>query len=337
MTMWLCRAGKHGEYENKYLEEQRIYCTWNGLSVSLQSFSKKEELKKYFFNQDSDLKDKTVTNWIGQIWPFCYEMKKGEIVVLPSKMNPVIHFGKIIGDYEFSADNANPYYHFRRVEWIAKDVPRELFDQDILFSFGAYMTICRIKQESRILKVLDNFGRKGGVLPKGHSVDVEEELSRDMELETFNEITNFIIRKTKGHGLARIVEAILKAKGLTTYRSEEGPDKGVDLLASPGILGFGNPKICVQVKSSDSPVDRSVLDQLGGVMKNFGAEYGLLVSWSGFKLSVQHEIAKQFFNIRLWSYKEIVEEFLTHYESMDESIKELVPLKKIWIINTEEK
>ena len=54
--------------------------------------------------------------------------------------------------------------------------------------------------------------------------------------------------------------------------------KGVDILASAGKLGFGSLKICVQVKSTDAPVDRIVLDQLGGVMKNFGAEYGLLVS-----------------------------------------------------------
>ena len=41
-------------------------------------------------------------------------------------------------------------------------------------------------------------------------------------------------------------------------------------------------------------------------MKNFNADYGLLVSWSGFKSSVINEIAKQFFEIRLWTHKEIM-------------------------------
>ena len=109
--------------------------------------------------------------------------------------------------------------------------------------------------------------------------------------------------------------------------------KGVDILASAGTLGFGSPKICVQVKSTDAPVDRIVLDQLGGVMKNFGAEYGLLVSWSGFKSSVINETAKQFFEIRLWTHKEIIEEFLRYYDQMDDEIKELIPLKKIWVVN----
>lgn len=48
-----------------------------------------------------------------------------------------------------------------------------------------------------------------------------------------------------------------------------------------------------------TPVDRPTLDQLGGVMNKVGAEYGLLVSWSGFKSSVEQERGNQFFKIRL--------------------------------------
>ena len=80
-------------------------------------------------------------------------------------------------------------------------------------------------------------------------------------------------------------------------------------------------------------MDRAVLDQLGGVMKNFNAEYGLLVSWSGFKSSVINETAKQFFEIRLWTHKEIIEEFLQYYDQMDDDIKELIPLKRIWVVS----
>ena len=45
--------------------------------------------------------------------------------------------------------------------------------------------------------------------------------------------TDLIIQKAKGHGLAQIVEALLRAKGFTTYMSPPGPDKGVDILAHP--------------------------------------------------------------------------------------------------------
>ena len=268
------------------------------------------------------------------MWPFGHEMKKGEIVVLPSKINPVIHFGKITGDYEFLPNNDKPYWHAHQVDWFARNIPRTAFDQDILYSLGALMTICRIKQEARIKSIINE-----QLKPTDHQdlpqdpVDIEP---RDIENEALEVITNLIIQKTKGHGLTKIVDAILRAKGFTTYVSPAGPDNGVDILASAGTLGFGSPKICVQVKSTNAPVDRIVLDQLGGVMKNFGAEYGLLVSWSGFRNSVINETAKKFFEIRLWTHKEIIEELLRYYEQIDDEIKELIPLKKIWVVNTSE-
>lgn len=117
------------------------------------------------------------------------------------------------------------------------------------------------------------------------------------------------------------------------YFLEKGPDHGVDILASAGSLGFSSPKICVQVKSTNDAIDRIVLDQLIGTMANVGAEYGLLVSWSGFRSSVERERAMQFFKVRLWSKREIIEELLACYSSLDDEIKQKIPLKRIWTLD----
>jgi restriction system protein len=336
MPMWLCRAGRYGEYENKFLEEGFIYCTWENVPKSLTSFSTKQELQQYFIDNDTDIKVKTAMNWASQVWPFGNEMRIGEIIILPSKIKPVVYFAKIVGDYEYIPENGNPYYHRRKVKWIGQGISRQKFDQDILYSFGAFMTICRIKQDKRIMAVVDasmDSILKPRITEDGTEID---ETSRDIEAEAIADISNLIISKAKGHNLAKIVNAILKAKGFTTYFSPSGPDKGIDILASSGVLGFGSPKICVQVKSGDDPVDRTVLDQLGGVMKNVNAEYGLLVSWSGFKSSIIKEMAAQFFNIRLWTHIEIIDELLKYYDSIDGEIREMIPLKRIWIANPSE-
>ncbi len=31
MALWLCRTGRHGEHEAKFLDDDRIYLTWSGL------------------------------------------------------------------------------------------------------------------------------------------------------------------------------------------------------------------------------------------------------------------------------------------------------------------
>ena len=70
----------------------------------------------------------------------------GDWVVLPSKLKPAIHVTEVTGPYVFNPDGPDPYFHFRTVKWIAQDVPRSNFGQDLLYSMGAFMTICRIQR-----------------------------------------------------------------------------------------------------------------------------------------------------------------------------------------------
>lgn len=154
----------------------------------------------------------------------------------------------------------------------------------------------------------------------------------DLERMARDQIAEIIQREFTGHGLAVLVEALLRVQGYHTYRSQEGPDKGIDILAAPDSLGFGHPRICVQVKSGEAQVDRPTLDQLVGTMQNVHADQGLLVSWSGFKNSVEKERAGQFFRVRLWSSEEVVQNLLDHYERLPEEIRAALPLKRVWVV-----
>jgi len=48
----------------------------------------------------------------------------------------------------FDLSMGSPYCHYRDVDWLAKDIPRDRFDQDILYSLGAFMTVCRINKNN---------------------------------------------------------------------------------------------------------------------------------------------------------------------------------------------
>lgn len=338
MSIWLVRAGSAGEYESKFLDEGRIYVTWDNFDKDLNRFSEPDQLRSALSEQYSDAKAGTVKNWASQIWPFAKRMNVGDWVVLPSKKKASIHFAKITGEYEYLQGSRSPFFHSRRVDWFAQDIPRSNFDQDILYSFGAFMTICRITRndaESRIKKMAQ-LNWKASLptsqisLDDAHSTDESGLL--DVERYAKDQIAKLITAKFSGHGMARLVEAILKAKGFLTYRAPEGPDKGVDLLAAGGALGFESPKICVQVKSGDTPVDRPTLDQLIGAMQNFGAQFGLLVSWAGFKGSVDKELPAQFFRVRLWDQDTLIDELLACYDSLDEELRSELPFKRVWAI-----
>lgn len=339
MSLWLFRAGKNGEYEDKFLTDGRVYLTWDDFDMDLRKVDSQEDLYKILVKKYDLPKEKTAINWASQIWPIAHRMEKGDWVVLPSKINRTLHFGKIIGDYVYDESLGSPYYHYRSIDWFALDIPRDRFDQDILYSLGAFMTVCRIHKNNAEERIKQMAKNNWYTIPKTGIEAIEgnsEDSKIDLDEYIFDQISERIIQKFKGHRMEDLINEILKAKGFTTYRSPEGADHGVDLLASPDTLGFGSPKICIQVKTNDTPIDRPTLDQLIGTMSNYNADYGMLVSWSGFKTSVIREIPKQFFKVRLWDSRTIIQEIFNNYEKLSDEIKSEIPLKRVWMLNMEE-
>lgn len=344
MGLYLVRAGKNGEFENKFLGDNKIYLTWGQFNIDLTNIGTRDELRSKFEDIYPTASKGLTTQNTAQIWTFLKKISIGDWVVVPSKFNPVYHVAEVLSDYQYDVQGADPYFHYRDVKWIKRDLPKSLFenDKDIKYSLGAFSTICTIERnnsEARFKEIV----LQGHLKSKRNSNDdvmndtVRDSVEDFVEVESSSRqaIEDFIIQKYKGHELERLVEAILKASGYTTYRSPEGADGGVDILASQGALGFGNPKVCVQVKSSDSSVGTPELSQLKGTMQSVGADYGLMVSWGGFKQTVLREISTNFFKVRLWGREELIDNLLENYEKLDDGIKAEISLKRIWILAEE--
>lgn len=343
MAIWLVRAGSQGQYEQKFLQEKKIYLTWDELNVRLDTLVSREELIHVLEEKYPDAKYRKQTNHASQIWPFAHAMEKGDRVILPSKSQPVIYIGTITSDYKYDGAAENPFYHFRGVEWLANPVPRTHFSQDLLYSFGAFMTICRITRnnaEERILNMGANSWqpetRQQIIRQATDSEDIadasDEDAETDLEQLGHSQIVKLIEAKFKGHNLTRLVKAILEAQGFQCWQSPEGADGGVDILAGDGPMGFGTQRICVEVKSGDGMIDRPTVDKLLGAMTKFNTNQGLFVSWGGFKSNVQKELAQSFFHLRLWTQQDLLEQLFQSYDKLDEEIRAELPLKRIWTV-----
>ncbi len=333
MSLWLVRAGRHGEQEQGALEHSVVTIGWNEFS-DLSNIKTKDELAEFYTRFYPTEKKAKIINAVGQIWRFIREMQKDDLVALPLKTQSAISIGKVVGDYEYK-ELATNIKHIRRVKWL-KTIPRSAFDKDILYSLGAFMTVCRIERneaESRVRKLLE----EGEIGEKGGKPEITEEvIPTDIEESAEDEIVKHIGANFKGHSLARLVDAILQAQGYITKVSPPGPDGGVDILAAAGPLGFDTPRVCAQVKSSSSAVDVNVLRQLQGSMSQFRAEQGLLVAWGGFTARAMQEARGAFFSIRLWDQGALLEEIFKYYERFDDELKAELPLKRIWALVFEE-
>jgi restriction system protein len=340
MALWLVRGGRHGEHEERFFSTDRICLTWDNIGgTNLEKAKDYDELRAMAAKLMPDRSPSRLAFAVGQWWPMFQGMKSGDLVVTPRKHKAMIAIAEVIGPAEYDPKAPMPYWHSRKVKWLVKDAPRTAFDQDLLYSFGSIMTICEIKRndaEKRVRAMLKTGFKVSTETPsklaETPSESDEERTPPNLEEIARDQIAKAIIAKFKGHGMARLVNAVLMAQGYTTYVSPPGPDKGVDILASPGPLGFGHPRICVQVKSTDGPVDMPTLSQLIGTMQNVQAEQGLLVSWGGFKSSVDRERAQQFFRVRLWDQDDLIDEIQAHYDKLDPDLRAELPLKQIWTL-----
>jgi len=122
MAIWLFRAGKSGEYESKFLNDKRIYLTWDGLDTDLSKFADRKKLLGYLVDLYPDAKRNTVINWLGQVYSIAHRIKNEDWIILPSKKQNVIHIGKVIGKYEYHKNAQDPFFHSRKVDWFATGI-----------------------------------------------------------------------------------------------------------------------------------------------------------------------------------------------------------------------
>jgi restriction system protein len=340
MTVWLVRAGGQGEYESKFIDEKKLFITWDGLAENLGALPSRDALLEALLRTYPDDGLSRRRNHASQLWPFAHVMQRGDWVVLPRKTDRTICIGEITGDYVFNAKAENPFYHSRSVKWLVQGVPRSHFGQDLLHTFGAFMTVCQIQRnnaEFRLQAMADNQWKpeklSDVIAPEIDGVPAAEAADADLSDMGQDQIARLILARFKGHGLARLVEAILQAQGYHTHRSPEGADGGVDILAGSGALGFGDIRLCVQVKSHmDKAATVAEYNQLGGAMKTVSANQGLFVSWAGYTPQVHALARNAFFTVRLWTQRELFAALFEVYDKLPSDIRAELPLTRIWSV-----
>jgi len=339
MAVWLVRAGKYGEAEQIAIEQQLVTIGWNEVP-NLSAYTDRETFLADYRRLHPTVPEKKLANHVGQVWRFLKEIALNDLVVLPLKTRSAVAIGKVIGSYEYRTDLGDGIRHIRRVKWLRTDIPRTAFDQDILHTFGASMTVCKPERNEieKRLRAMLNLPQVSG-LPGEHDTETQppgEEVDLEIEQVAGDQILEFIQRRFAGHKLAVLVDAVLKAEGYETRVSPPGPDGGVDILAGTAPMGFGSPRLCVQVKSSSTPAEVNVLRGLQGVLQNFHAEHGLLVCWGGFTQPTLTEARQSFFSIRLWDSGKLLEMVLKHHDKFSDELKAELPLKRVWALVVDE-
>lgn len=332
MAFWGVRAGSYGEREPFAIEEGVVVVGWDELP-DLNGYKDRASLKSLVAITYPEATDALISNWAGQLLAFSTQIKIGDVVALPRKGTGTIAFGEIAGEYEFHPAGPSGEHHRRPVRWKDTDFPRQSVDEDIRFSLGSTLTVFQVRRndaEARIRALI--FGGSQAPISEKIQEEIDLESTVPIEAQARDRIISHIQKHFKEHDLEKLVEEILKAQGFVTNRTPQGADGGVDILAARGELGFGSPKLAVQVKSSQHPVDVGQVRELQGAMRAFGAEVGLFVSWSGFRGVAPREARRDFFQLRLWSADDIIDQVLQLYDKLSPEIRAQIPLERVWTL-----
>lgn len=341
--VFLVRAGRDGGDENYALENSVAIIGFNEYP-SLAAAKDYDAILDLVKATQPELKPRAAGNYAGQLWAFALAMKEGDIVVLPRKFTSQVALGRVKGPYR-QMKVGDSLRHVRSVEWLRQDVPRTVFAQDLLHSFGAFMTVCNITRnnaEERIAAVLAGKPDPGFLPANGKGLKPEALVGEDdgeghdLMLAAHDQIVAHIQSRFHGHPLAHLVDAVLVADGWATKLSPPGPDGGVDIFAGRGPFGLDAPRLCVQVKSQNSPADVTVYRTLLGAMQSYKAEQGLLVCWGGFNKVVISEARQAHFTVRLWDSRDLVEAIYRTYERLPAEIQAELPLKRVWMLVKED-
>lgn len=338
--LWIVRAGKQGERELAAIAQGKLLPGF--LEVGdLRKYKDREAIAAHLSEALPGAGVNKRRNFAAQLNQFAHTIQKGDLVVMPRKVTNGVAIGEIAGDYVF--DGNDPYRHSRPVKWLKESVARDVFKQDFRHSFGAFMTICEIKRNEalkRVRAVIDTgrdpgalIGRQGMVaapLEVEDAVESEEDYDTDIEDVANQQIISLIKSEFAGHALADLVAEILRVEGYITKVSPPGADGGVDILAAGGMLGLGEDRVCVQVKSGDGAANHDVVLRLIGSVSNTQARTGLLVSIGGVNSVAQKELDNNFFKLRLWQMPDLLRALFKAYGDLSDETRAKLPLKQIW-------
>lgn len=143
--LWVIRAGKQDRYIENFISNNKIYMPWDGFAEPLTECRSREDYRKLVAIEMQVTNMTSISNWSGQLYSFVHDIGIGDYVIVPVSKSRTYYLGIVTGEYSFEKENT--LHHCRTVEFIEKDIPKDIFSQRIKYSLAAYRTLFKLKDE----------------------------------------------------------------------------------------------------------------------------------------------------------------------------------------------
>ncbi|GAA1471823.1 restriction endonuclease [Corynebacterium felinum] len=343
MRAWVIRAGRNSERFQWAWDNGFSAGGWGAVRTDVSVFASKEELATAVRGFEPDLSANQISQSAGQLWNLSHEIKADDLVIMPNKITRELALGLVTQGYEYLAANEPDYQHVVHVQW-HRLITRDAAKQDLLYVLGSLQTVFSPTRNDAVsrLKALMDTGEDPGMNARaytkqkevlGAAANSDDEALADIEEIAKDQVEKQISQEFAGHDLAFLIAEVLRADGFTVDMAPKGKDGGIDLRLGRGILGIESPRILAQVKTGK--LERPVVQQLMGLINSRHADFGLLVTWDQLTKDARAEAEAQGFRLKVWEKHDIIANVLRNYAKLPEEIQHKLPLKQVWILQTD--
>ena len=345
--LWMVRAGKGGVYADDFLDEDFVGIGFRNCGTVDDATTKAQMLGRMRAASPNPNPRKLATA-ASQVLRFCRELEAGHRVMTYNPSARRYFLGELTGDV---TERDHDLFRTRPVRWTGQ-VHRDSLTDKTRRQLGAISTLFLVNPEAAA--ELERLARppgdateppppakdaSGPVLSEdtdgGDDIadltDDAAESADDIETRA-EELIDDRLAGLGWEDLQELVAEILRAMNFRAQTSERGPDRGVDVIASPDGLGLTEPRIFVEVKHRpgtrmSAPDIRSFL---GGRQ---AGDRCLYVSTGGFTREARYEADRSNVPVTLIDLPRLRELLLEHYERFSVEGLKLVPLRRVyWVV-----
>ncbi len=324
--MWMVR-GEGGSLYDAFRERGVVAIGWSQLASHAQPGVSRKQLISLLQSIEPQAKKGSLISGASQVWRFVNEIQIGDWIISYTPANRLYSIGKVMGSAEHHPEWADQGMALaRRVQWEARELPRDSLSGSTKNSLGSISTLFEIAALAveEVLAVL-----KGKPVPdvEDDSEDIVADPLADIESQALERIKDRV-NELDWDEMQQLVAGILRAMGYKTQVSPPGSDRGKDIVASPDGFGFEHPRIVVEVKHRKGQMgSQEVRSFLGGRHKD---DRGLYVSTGGFTKDAQYEADRASIPLAMWTLEHVVRALVEHYDATDAETKRIVPLKRLY-------
>jgi restriction system protein len=318
--VWMVRAGERGRLFEEF-EKGYVAIGWQAMG-DMSSIGSQEEMRRAYVRAYPDNKPGSVGNAAAMAYKFTKVFAKGDKVITYNPEERKYRVGEITGDYEYRPNVVGDYPHLRKVNWTGT-VDRDVLPSTTRNALGSTLTLFSVSDES-----WHNFqAALKGEVPATETETDEKEVLDSVREQSREFIKDRIVRFSPRE-FEDFVAGLLRAMGYKTRVSPIGPDRGIDIMASPDGFGFEQPRIAVECKHRTGAIGaQQIRSFLGGRHKD---DKGLYVSTGGFTKDARYEAERASIPMTLLDLDDLVDSVTEYYEQLDSESRTLLPLVKVY-------